>query len=691
VKRIVFSSITKFIAVILFVVCMVMGTLIVSDGIIALHHEDDVIYEFESDFSQSWYISYLLDEPENVIFNAYHSQFYKYYDHSGHYAGPEDIQADNETVAENIQQRFDEFYYTDVVNYFVQWNDIVITNCGAKTAEELMQGDFYSYAARDESGMIERASGYEHKRYTAYLLETISEYDDSSNIIVCSSIKPEALQRYKTAWENQEKIVIGTIKNTAVYAVSALLLLIYLLCACGKNKDGEYTNMWIDNIWAEIHLAAVAGAGVGAAAVCVIVLDEYMSGHFPYNLIDPVIGAAAALGSLIIITSLLSIIRNIKTRRLVETSGILLIMRWVFRVLKWCLNIFWKAVKWIWRKNKSFWTVIFRMLSRKTGVIFISMLFVYTALIGILGIGTVVSPIWLIFGILLFCFACFIVAYRAKDLDEIKKGVREVRNGNVAYKIPELKCEDMKALASSINDIAKGLDESVGAKVKAERLKTELITNVSHDLKTPITSIINYTELLSKIEDLPEEARDYVSVIAKKSDRLKKLTQDLFDISKVQSGNEEVVLEKLDAALLINQSLAEYENDIQNSGLPFCVDATKELYIAADGRKMSRVVSNLISNILKYAMKNTRVFITAAEKNGNIVLEFKNISAYPLDFDVEEITGRFVRGDESRTAEGNGLGLAIAKSYTEICNGTFEIAVDGDLFKAILKFRKYVD
>ena len=220
-------------------------------------------------------------------------------------------------------------------------------------------------------------------------------------------------------------------------------------------------------------------------------------------------------------------------------------------------------------------------------------------------------------------------------------------------------------------------------------MKTELITNVSHDLKTPITSIISYTELLSKVEQMPDEAKDYVAVIAKKSDRLKKLTQDLFDISKVQSGNEVVVFEKLDMALLISQSLAEYDNEIQKSELTFCVETPKELYISADGRKMSRVVSNLIQNILKYSMKNTRVFITAAEQEEKVVLELKNISAYPLVFNPEEITQRFVRGDEARTAEGNGLGLAIVKSYTEICNGKVEIVIDGDLFKAILKFKKY--
>lgn len=183
--------------------------------------------------------------------------------------------------------------------------------------------------------------------------------------------------------------------------------------------------------------------------------------------------------------------------------------------------------------------------------------------------------------------------------------------------------------------------------------------------------------------------KDYARIIAKKSDRLKILTQDLFDISKVQSGNESVVSEKLDVSLLINQLLGEHDNEIKQSGLTFCVNTCKELYIFADGRKMSRVISNLVNNILKYTMKNTRVFITLYEEKGDVVMEFKNIASYPMDFSAEEITGRFVRGDESRTQEGNGLGLAIAKSYTEICNGIFNIVLDGDMFKAILKFKKY--
>ena len=140
---------------------------------------------------------------------------------------------------------------------------------------------------------------------------------------------------------------------------------------------------------------------------------------------------------------------------------------------------------------------------------------------------------------------------------------------------------------------------------------------------------------------------------------------------------------------LARAGIAEFDKEIESSDIKFCIDASKEMFFPADSRKMSRVVNNLISNILKYSMKNTRAFISAKETDNQIVLEFKNTSAYPLDFDAKEIMGRFVRGDESRTTEGNGLGLAIAKSYTELCNGTLDIVLDGDLFKAVIRFKKY--
>lgn len=683
-RKIVYSSITKFIAVVIFILGIVGGVLTGADGIMEYCNQEEEIYNFENDFSESWYISNLLGDPENVVYNAYRSVFYEYDGYGLQRPIEEDISSEEIRLKleNNLKERFAEYYNSGKVNYYVQWNDLVLTNCGAKSAEDLMQGEYYSYLKREPGGHIDRQMPNNKHIYRGYLLEEFEQFDQTSTIVIACSVDEDIVAEYKAIWELQEGIVIDTITYTIANAGIALLMLIYLICVCGKTPDGEYKNMWLDNVWLEGHLAAIAAFGVGGVAVCFLVIEQYAYGDFPRNLVYPILGAVSGLVSLVLISSLLSIIRNIKTRRLIETSIILRLVRWCFRTLK-------KIVRWVWKKNKAFWKAIFRLLSKKTGVILVGMLFGYTAFIGILGILTPESPLPVIIGVLLFGFAAFVVARRSVDLDEVKKGVSEVRNGNVAYKIPELRCEDMKALAANINDIAMGLDESVSAKVKAERMKTELITNVSHDIKTPITSIINYTELLSKVDGLPEEAKDYVAVIAKKSDRLKNLTQDLFDISKVQSGNDEVVLEKLDVALLIGQALAEHDNEIQSSGLQFCVDTPKELFISADGRKMSRVMSNLIGNILKYTMQNTRVFISAADKAGVIEIVLKNISAYPLNFSAEEITGRFVRGDESRTAEGNGLGLAIVKSYTEICNGTFDVVLDGDMFKAILKFRKY--
>jgi len=684
-KKIIYSNYTKFIAVVLFITSIVLGALTVTNGIAEYGNEKEVIYRFENDFSEARHFSHLLDAPESAIFNAYHN-FYLVDGETETVDKEKPLIVNGETIEQNIKKKLDDLYCADKINYYVKWNDTVFTNCGASSEQELMTAEFYRLATRDEKGNNEIVSS--QNRYYSYpLLDELSLYDKTTSIVVCTSIKEEYANECKVIWDRQSTIINKTFTSTLIYAIFALLLFIYLLCVCGKNKDGEHKSMWLDNIWTEVHLVAMGGIGFGAVVLCVILLDEFYTGHFPLNMMNMVVGISAAITSAVVIASLLSIIRNIKCKRFVESSIIV-------RVIRWCWRVFVKVVKWFIRKLKTFKNAISYSLSQKTGAILISMLFAYTAIISVCCLFTFLNFIlfafWIMVGFAVFGFACFVVSYRAKDIDEIRKGVSEVRNGNVAYKIPELKSEDMKALATNINDIAKGLDESVSAKVKAERMKTELITNVSHDLKTPLTSIISYTELLANVEGLPEEAKDYAQIIANKSDRLKTLTQDLFDISKAQSGNESVVLEKLDVSLLINQSLGEHDNEIKKSELPFCVNAPKELYISADGRKMSRVISNLISNILKYTMKNTRVFISAYEENGEVVMEFKNIASYPMDFNADEIVGRFVRGDESRTAEGNGLGLAIAKSYTEICNGKFEIVLDGDMFKSILKFRKYM-
>ena len=357
--------------------------------------------------------------------------------------------------------------------------------------------------------------------------------------------------------------------------------------------------------------------------------------------------------------------------------------------MKWCFGIFVKILRWIWKNLKRCKDAVKMIVSKKSSAMSVAALLIYTAAISVCGVLVLeTGGASVIIGVMLFCVGAFVLANRGGDIDKVRVGAAEIRNGNLNYKISEVKSSDIKALAENINEIGDGLNKTAAAKLKAERLKTDLITNVSHDLKTPLTSIISYTELLSKVDGLPEEAKDYAAVIAKKSESLKNLTQDLFEVSKVQSGNETFVTEKLDAALLIAQTLGERDNEIQGSDLKFCVNTDKDLFFIADGRKMSRVMGNLIDNALKYAMKGTRVFVQAFERENDVVIEVKNVSAYPMDFDAEEITGRFVRGDKSRTNEGSGLGLAIAKGYVEACGGSFDIIIDGDLFKALIRFER---
>lgn len=686
-KRFIYSKYTKFVAAVIFVACIVLGALTATTGINNLmKNEKDMIYQFEDDFSDSRHLKHLLYEPENLIFNAYHN-FYNVEDDKENVTKTEPLTINGQTLEQNIEQRLNDMWCKDKIHYYIKWNDRVFTNCGASSPEELNQNDLYSYVMRPGKGDIhlERETTFSDNAYLSnYMLNEVARYNEDDYIEIAATISEEYFNKCYEDWYRQASLTNDIIYRTLVFAIIALLMFIYLLCVCGKNKDGEIVPMWVDNIWLEVHLAAIGIIGFFALYIIVVLMDNVFTGRFPARLFNIIEIFTTAIASSAILTSFLSIIRNIKRKNFIGSSIMMRVIRWGWRT-------FVKVLVWLRSAFVEYRKIISKTLHKKSGALLIGTLFGYTALIGLFGIFTCVAgnPFWIFVGIALFGFASFLVAHRSKDLDEIKRGVSEIRNYNSSYKIPELKCEDLKELAANINDIGNSIDESVSAKMKAERMKTELITNVSHDLKTPLTSIISFTELLSKVDGLPKEAQDYVQVIAKKSDRLKNLTQDLFDISKAQSGNEEIVFEKLDAELLINQAMAEFDKEIEGSEIKFCVDADKGLYFPADSRKMSRVVNNLISNILKYSMKNTRAFISAKETDNQIVLEFKNTSAYPLDFDAKEIMGRFVRGDESRTTEGNGLGLAIAKSYIELCNGTLDIVLDGDLFKAVIKFKKY--
>lgn len=272
-------------------------------------------------------------------------------------------------------------------------------------------------------------------------------------------------------------------------------------------------------------------------------------------------------------------------------------------------------------------------------------------------------------------------------LNKIIKGTEEISSGNLNYIIEEKGQGDLSKMAHNINNMKEGFKKSVDNEMKSERMKSELITNVSHDLKTPLTSIINYVNLLKKQDISEEERAAYIEVLDRKSQRLKVLIEDLFDVSKISSGAVELNIETVDVTALLKQAMGEFDEKIKKSSLTFRVNTPKEkVYVNLDGKKTWRVFENLISNILKYSQSNTRVYIDLIEDENKVIIIMKNISAYEMEFDVSEIFERFKRGDKSRSTEGSGLGLAIAKSIVEIQGGKMNIEIDGDLFKVVVEF-----
>ncbi|MFI3225954.1 MAG: HAMP domain-containing sensor histidine kinase [Clostridia bacterium] len=246
---------------------------------------------------------------------------------------------------------------------------------------------------------------------------------------------------------------------------------------------------------------------------------------------------------------------------------------------------------------------------------------------------------------------------------------------------------DFKEHAENLNEIKYGLQESVSEQMKSERLKTELITNVSHDIKTPLTSIINYVDLISKEETENEKIKEYSTVLSKNSYRLKKLIEDLVSASKASTGNMEVNFEDVDLSMLLTQTIGEYSERFEENQLEVvATNITEPIIISADGKLIWRVLDNLFGNICKYSQQNTRVYLDVIANEKNVIINVKNISKYPLNLHSSELLERFVRGDSSRHTEGSGLGLSIAKSLVNLQKGTLDLMIDGDLFKVVITF-----
>ena len=299
----------------------------------------------------------------------------------------------------------------------------------------------------------------------------------------------------------------------------------------------------------------------------------------------------------------------------------------------------------------------------------------------------------LLYAIIPSLYVIFVLPKAVKFINRINSmiiGTTKIVEGDLDISIEEKGEKNLAKLAHNINKIKTGFKVSVDEQIKNERLKSELVTNVSHDLKTPLTSIINYIDILQRKDITEEEKEDYLKILNTKSHRLKLLIDDLFEVSKMNSGKVELEKEEVDIVELLHQALGEFSNLYQHKNIVFKVNSFKNSIIMnLDGKKISRVFENLISNALKYSMENTRVYIDIKENDNEINLSFKNISAYEIDFETAELFERFKRADESRTSsvEGSGLGLAIARSIIDMHGGSMSIEVEGDLFKVFINLK----
>ncbi len=482
--------------------------------------------------------------------------------------------------------------------------------------------------------------------------------------------------------------------NTIVPNVGKLLAAIVILCF-GWLGLGVYLTVTagtaralnrFDRIPTEIFLALGAGCGYGAfllgqhiAAVAsgTVSAVGFLGAHFNRVYRYCSLGLYGMAISLLIGLFWYSLVRRMKAHSIWRDSllhyigaGIQKALHFVFRHRNSVISVLIPYNLFLFL-NLAVVVVVFQLdaVSQKKGLVF------------------------LIFcGMILFdCIIGVLLFKRNAERIEIVEGISRIRDGEVEFKLDTASLHgENRELADAVNNIGEGIRKAVRTSMKDEQMKTDLITNVSHDIKTPLTSIINYVDLLKRLKITEEPARGYIDILDSKAQRLKQLTDDLVEASKISSGNIELNLEKLNLTELLNQGIGEFSEKWEEKGLQVIFEKEGQTAcIYADSRRMWRVVENLFNNICKYAMEGTRVYIDLETEDEKIEVSIKNISRQQMNIKPEELTERFIRGDSSRTTEGSGLGLSIAKNLVQVQGGSFEIQMDGDLFKIVMCFPEY--
>ena len=658
IKGILRSTAAKFIAFAGIVGCFA-AAVIIGENAIAGCGRDGMIYQFETDFSQS---SYMAGQVNNTAVTL-------------------------EAALEGgiSRQEFEQQTRDFPGSYYGVMNGTVISN--AELNDSATQNAAFYLIARPDDATQSNISWY----YMPFDDEPIDEYNVRSTtyplgtvIRVC--VTSEQAAQYQEMWSAQKNTFTHTIYIVLMLTAAALALFVYLLFVTGRRPEDEEMHLvTLDRLPVEGNVVLFWSVLGTAAGLNIALMSELLSGSgdLSFLLLPSVLFVVAAFAFALELT--LSLVRLLKAGSLARRS-------WCIRAFRWCFNKIGVLCAGTWhglgRLRLAFTKAILGNYKTRNVVLLFTAYSVVLAFLAAAFAGVGGSFFAFVLGVGWFLAAGYFLIRRIDGFDRIVAALQRMRGGDLGFKLTDMPKGVFAAMAEDLGSLGDGMQAALQNEVRAERMKSELITNVSHDLKTPLTSILSYSDLLSQLELTPEEANDYAKIIHQKSLRLKNLTSDLFDISKVQSGVEQMVCERLDAVTLVRQALAEQE--AQNSGLVLKVTLPeRELPIWADGRKMSRVLENLIGNCVKYAMKGTRVFVSLDARDGKAVFEVKNTANYEMDFAADEITERFVRGDAARSTEGSGLGLAIAKSYTEACGGMFEVEVDGDQFKVRISFPVY--
>lgn len=451
-----------------------------------------------------------------------------------------------------------------------------------------------------------------------------------------------------------------------VCALAELLFLVFLARAAGRRVGREETVAgWQEKIPFDLYAAVVLGGSAMLVAAAASGTEDTFQGFEPIMIAVVLVCCAAAYALFLAFWMTLCV--RVKLGRWWENTVCCWLLRLCRRILRWC------------------WRVLCRAWGALAGFVR-GIPLVWRTAVGCCVIGVLLFALESNHadGLLLALLAVLSVAacLLSMQLRRLQKGGEALAAGDLTSQVDTSHMYfDLKRHGENLNAISRGMSIAVEQRLKSERLKTELITNVSHDIKTPLTSIVNYVDLLQR-EHTPEQEREYLAVLDRQAHKLKKLTVDLVEMSKASTGNIPCHIARRSVRELIDQTVGEYAEKLSAARLePVVTLPDEELYCLCDGALMWRVLDNLLSNACKYACAGTRLYIAARREGETVAFSFKNISRDALNVDPDELLERFVRGDSSRTTEGSGLGLNIAKSLVELQKGTFSIAIDGDLFK----------